>query len=437
MYAINDQFKTYLRSTSNTKRNSLLINILLCFCILSSCLKLYGIPIFGSIVSLFRVFSTITFIGILVIFAFQNIRIYFDKYDKLLFFIIICTFAQFVFLPGNLMLSHGIYEIVDFSLVLLFLICQKHFSINYRLLLLSLLVALLIPVLLGFYQSVFYIFKGEVPNLPFQQFYDKIEHDNTYNVYERICSCFHDPSYFAAVLGISVVLSLGLLFFYKGSGKKIIKLLSFTLLGLSILPLILTLSGTGLFATISGVFLLLLFSANRKSLLKFLVFFSLGFILIVIFLHYANIDFINILLFKLSNQINNSGGIFYSRRPFYEVGFNSFLSSPIFGVGIGNLQLVGHSTQSSAHFSLLTIAAEQGLICFVPTFILLVVLPIKDLINLRKCSHSNYPICLVLYISFATVLIQSFGYDLLYKIDFVFCLFLAFILFIRKPLDAR
>lgn len=437
MYLANIQFKTCSRSAPSIKHKSLLINTLLCLCIISSCLKLYGVPLFGSIVSLFRVFSIISFVLISFVLAYWNVKMSLAKYDKLILFIIVCTFVQFVFLPGNLMLSHGVYEIFDFSLVLLFLICQKHFIFNYKMIIISILIALLLPVSLGFYQSVFYIFTGVVPDLPFQQFYAKVEYDSTYNIYERICSCFHDPSYFAAILGISIVLSLGLLFFYKESNKRMVKFLSLILLGFSILPLILTLSGTGLFATLIGVFLLLLFSVNKKSLLKLIVFSVFGLLLIFTFLRAANIDFIDILFFKLGNQINNAGGIFYSRRPFYEVGFKSFLSSPIFGVGIGNLELVGHSTQSSAHFTLLTIMAEQGLICFIPTCLLLIVLPVKNLLRLRRNSSSNFYICLTLYISFATVLIQSFGYDLLYKIDFIFCLLLSFILFTRKHIQTN
>ena len=189
---------------------------------------------------------------------------------------------------------------------------------------------------------------------------------------------------------------------------------------LCVISILTTISISSLFALLFGVVVAHILTNRVKSLVRFLLISVAVLLAVYIFDSIANIDLIGIVLLKTLNQTED-GIISSGRMGFFANAFDKWLSSPVLGVGFGDLNY-GLAT-SSAHNTFLTILSQQGILGFLLHFMLLIVIPFADYLQ-HKVNRNTF---IVFYLPLFSVIIQSLGYDLLYKLDTFFVLLALFI----------
>jgi O-antigen ligase len=177
-------------------------------------------------------------------------------------------------------------------------------------------------------------------------------------------------NYLAAFFVIIIPITIGYLIYTK---KKISKYLLTISLLLMFFAVTLTLSRGGILALLITLLILLPKVLNRKYFFPF----------IVIFLSVSLIIFLNPLTYVIIDRIATleSSSSVYSRINFYKDVWNTFLTHPITGVGLGNLGyyskfILGPELSPSAHNIILGALGELGIIgtlFYLSIFILLTI----------------------------------------------------------------
>ena len=281
-------------------------------------------------------------------------------------------------------------------------------------------VSAIFPVFFGLYQYALYFFTKQLPPFPLSQFL--VSEGKTGLLFQsevRIMSFFLDPSYYGMFL-ISIIIIISCVLINQEKvgplKNKAIRILFVIILFASIISLFTSLSITAFLGLFVGIGIVVLNSKNRKTILKVLGLLAILLLLLFIIDKVFNLNFWDTLLWKL--QVNTDRyGITGGRADHMMNAIEKWLSSPLFGVGFGDLALNGVS--SSGHNTLLTVLGQQGLIGFIIHLYFLFILPLLYFKRSRKDVYA-----LIAFAPLMAVFVQSMGYDLIYKIDSHFVLML-------------
>lgn len=283
---------------------------------------------------------------------------------------------------------------------------------NKNLLLKSYILSVFFPVYLGLYQWISFMLTGVIPPLPFQQFLLSEGLSELFLLGNlRIVGPLQDPSLFGLYLASVAIICIGLILLYP----KLSKLLRVFLLCTAILIVtcILTTGSVSSLVNLSAGFLFVLFKSGKnfstfilKLILSvFIVCFALS-----ILSFYFDYDALFVLIEKF--DVIGGGNVTFHRDEYLNQAWQEFFSSPIFGVGFGNLKMV------SAHNTYLTFLAQQGVIGFILNCLLLVFYPFifnKKYLNISL--KQSYPYVIICCAALFGALFQFLAYDIMYLID--------------------
>lgn len=381
-------------------------------CVLVAPLRCYGLGSLG-----WGNFSFFRFFGILMIlFEIAEMASYrYLKITKSMSGIFLIIGSSIIAAVYSTLLSSSNFSAMLIGLVwLLFamaIVSRRPFMIG-RLIVLYVISAIL-PVFFGLYQYASYVLIKQLPPFPLSQFL--VSEGKTGLLFQsevRIMSFFLDPSYYGMFLiSIIIIISCALINQEKfGPIKnKAIRILFVIMLFASIISLFTSLSITAFLGLFVGIGIVVLNSKNRKTIWKMLGLLAILLLLLFIIDKVFNLNFWDTLLWKL--QVNTEKhGIIGGRGDHMMNAIEKWLSSPLFGVGFGDLALNGVSF--SGHNTLLTVLGQQGLIGFIIHLYFLFILPLLYFKRGRKDVYD-----LIAFAPLMAVFVQSMGYDLIYKID--------------------
>lgn len=285
----------------------------------------------------------------------------------------------------------------------------------------TILISSIFPLALGLYQWIYYKQTGRIPELPFSFLVASEEKTGlTYNTYSRITSCFGDPAYMSTFY--VVVFSIGLQYFIGNKKALLVKrLISLSIALLAAIEIIMAISLSGIIGIAAAVaFIIILNFANFKKGVIAIFFVSLSFLFFFLAIKTLNPELINVVVYKFKSSSQTTENMF-GRIHYIQNGLNAFFRHPLFGAGFGGLSLNG--SFSSAHNSLLTVLGQQGIVVFIMNIILLIGIPIKGSIVLKKNNQFGY-IPRGFIVSLFSVLVLTLGYDTLYSLDSCYVLVL-------------
>jgi hypothetical protein len=286
-----------------------------------------------------------------------------------------------------------------------------------------------IPIILGLFQWIYYQINGVIPEMPLSLFLvSEGKTGITFNTLLRITSTFLDPSYYGMFLAMVATMILGIIIHkdktVKLFGSKFMKNIHLILI-FSIFGIVQSLSLTAIVGFTIGSIILVAYSKKRLVILSRILILSLVMIFFISLYNFIfSYNIFESILFKAGAQFDRYG-LDFGREEYFKLGVQRFLQSPIFGVGFGDVSVDGIII-SSAHNTLLTILAQQGLIGLLLHLSLLIIFPILNIWTNPK--GKNY-LSIIMFSSLFAMVTVSLGYDAMYKIDsgYVVLLFLIFL----------
>lgn len=403
----------------NINKTSKLLEWCLYLCVLVAPMRCYGLGRLGwGNFSLFRFFGIIMII--LTLFEMVKRRVLILSKSMMAIILILSSSILTLAYSTNTGVSN--FSVMVIGLFWLFnalIVLQlKPYLIDN--IIVSFVLSAILPVGFGIYQYFMYVLTKKLPPFPFASLL--ISEGKTGLLYRselRIMSFFLDPSYYGMFL-IAVILVLTCIFLNKKSFRpmknKVFSVISFLVLLASIISLFTTLSITAFLGLFGGLLLLVLFGSNRKAV-KTAIFLSFALLVLLFMLDkFFNLNFIELLIWKYQSE-TATHGITGGRSEHLLNALDKWTSSPLFGVGFGDLAINGRSY--SAHNTLLTILGQQGLVGFLIHIYFLLFLPIRYFVKSKKNMYD-----LIAFVPIMAILIQSLGYDLIYKLDSYYVLLL-------------
>lgn len=397
------------KSSGRSAENRMdLIWKLLCFAAFTSPLRCYGLFSFGGFTGSFFKISSIAIVVLVMIKALsRDYKIYKDRVLTVILLIIIADLLTVLYSNQQNMGLFPTYIVEHVILLFLYVVLQNQRG-SHESLINAYVTGAVIPIGIGLYQWINVITIGKVPPLPFQSLVVATGTDNLwlYGNY-RVVGTLLDPSYYGLYMATVLIICIGEIAVKRASGNR---RLLFTAIGvLSLVCIFISGSVSSMLAAVAGV-LFLLYKArlNLSKVVKYLVQAVLFAVIAVAVLQAFNYNPIEVLFTKLRIQATSTSvGALYGRGDHYKEAVEDFLSSPIWGVGYGNIRL------SSGHNSYLTILAQHGII----GFILHVTLTIIYTFTVKKQSMLNEGDSIIGRAVVFGMIVLLMGYDCLYKMD--------------------
>lgn len=397
------------KSSGRSAENRMdLIWKLLCFAAFTSPLRCYGLFSFGGFTGSFFKISSIAIVVLVMIKALsRDYKIYKDRVLTVILLIIIADLLTVLYSNQQNMGLFPTYIVEHVILLFLYVVLQNQRG-SHESLINAYVTGAVIPIGIGLYQWINVITIGKVPPLPFQSLVVATGTDNLwlYGNY-RVVGTLLDPSYYGLYMATVLIICIGEIAVKRASGNR---RLLFTAIGvLSLVCIFISGSVSSMLAAVAGV-LFLLYKArlNLSKVVKYLVQAVLFAVIAVAVLQAFNYNPIEVLFTKLRIQATSTSvGALYGRADHYKEAVEDFLSSPIWGVGYGNIRL------SSGHNSYLTILAQHGII----GFILHVTLTIIYTFTVKKQSMLNEGDSIIGRAVVFGMIVLLMGYDCLYKMD--------------------
>ena len=415
---MNTHFLHDITPYTNKKIETLLIIL----CVLFAPYRCYGFgALLGGNLTFFRTFGFL-FIGTRIIRLVNQRRV---KFNEFCFYILLIIFySVFTLLYSNNPSNSHFYVMM---IGLVWTLFANEYLMSNPVLVHKLpfyvVISAIGPAAIGIYQYIVYQSTRVVPSLPLS-FLVVAEGKTgiTYWQYLRITSTFMDPSYYGMFLVMTIVMGLGYLLVNKNSVffTKRKRFITIMVLALCTIGILTTLSITAIVGLCVGISLSIIMTGRVKIIKQAVIIAIIFAIVLYGFNLIANINLIETVLFKLFNQTAH-GVVSSGRSEFFANAIEKWLDNPIFGVGFGDLNF-GMAT-SSAHNSFLTILSQQGIIGFILHFIFLIALPTAYYFH-NKVRRETL---IVYYLPILSVIVQSLGYDLLYKLDTFFVLLAMYI----------
>lgn len=220
-------------------------------------------------------------------------------------------------------------------------------------------------------------------------------HYGIFNIFDvifsggRLLNSFANVNAIALIVSMSIIITLFEFLYFRNKSK--VKLLKLFLLLLSIIIIIATGSRKAFVFNILGIIMLLLTKIKNKNTLdifiKCLVLFCGASLFLVGILSLPVFDGINERMSGLWALITGEGAVDSStqlRVDYIKVGFEQFLKTPFFGIGIGNsgiLLLQNYGKETYLHNNYVEIMATGGICGFI-------------------IYYSIYAYCLLMFIKF-------------------------------------
>lgn len=412
----------------NNIRYNLCVNMLL-LSVLFTPLRSYSVLIIaGHNVTFFRLFGTLMIFFTFILFFVYNEHIIIDEFLLILFFIVMYNLIS-LFYSANVGASH--FFSMTFGLVwLIFAYLLLSIRIDATLKLIKvLLYSSIFPIGWGTYQYVYFSLYKVLPREIFPSLLVSDELVPVmYNIFMRISSTFIEPNYYGMYLVIINIICLGLLIDRKESmvlfGKKFIYFVT-GLYFITLFAVLQTLSLSAMLGLILTTLIALTYK-ERKFIKIFLFVFVFVFTIIILYI-FIDIKILDIMQFRISNRAG-SYDMAFGRIDYFNNAINKIADSPLLGVGFGNLS-IDEGIVSSAHNTLLTVFGQQGIIGFILHLILLFIYPVINIFMNYDYGYRN--ISLTVYFSVLGMIIVSFGYDAMYKLDVNFVILLIMAMFCR------
>lgn len=401
------------KTIASSDQNKDICWTMLCLATLFSPLRCYGLFTIGVFTgSLFKIFSFLMILFTFFKLVSKKYRYYQKDYLQIAF-LIVC-FDLFTVIYSNKS-DLGLFSTYFVEHLILFfgLIVISNHKGDITSLIKSFILSAIIPAILGIYQWITFMRTGNVAELPFKSFLITAGKDDIvlYGAY-RVVGTLQDPSYYGLYMAAIVILCLGIVILYGyDSVLKRYRKTAIIMLLLSITSLLMSGSVSSMTNVICG-FLFYLFIIRKKGK-KVFVPILIGIISVAVVLwllsFYFDFEPLLIVMDKLDRQ--SGGGDSFGRSEFFKQAFDDFLSSPIWGVGYGNLKL------SSAHNSFLTILAQHGFIGLLLHSLLLIFIPfrMRKVMNIK--NNSNAVSAIITYGTCFGMICQVMAYDCLYKMD--------------------
>lgn len=414
---------------NNVNKYNMCIRILL-LSVLFSPFRSYGLfSIAGFNVSFFRIFGLLMIITILTSLFIYNDRVKIDEVIILIIAIIVYNFIVLIY-SNNIATSNFFSMSIGFIWLLF-----AYILLNFRfdcifVILKTFIYSSLAPMTWGIYQYVYFKANNILPKEIFPSLLVSEELLTVkYNIYIRVSSTFLEPNYYGMYLVIINILCLGLLLNKKDSIKIFSKnflnivLLIYIFSNISVL---LTLSLSSLMGLVVATVIILIYNIGVFKINKLK---SVIFLVIIMFtLNIFNFEILDSFNFKVINKFSELDRAF-GRIDYFNNAVNQIVDNPILGVGFGNLS-IGEGIVSSAHNTLLTIMAQQGVIGIILHLLLLFVYPIIFIfINIKRKYNG---ISSTIYFSVIGMIVVSLSYDAMYKIDANFVVLLLLFVFIKN-----
>lgn len=381
-------------------------------------LRSYGLmTVAGLNFSFFRFFGLLMIITLIISFVRYSTKIRLDTFILLISSIIFYNFFTLLY-SDNITNSHFLAMTVGLIWLLSSYLLLRERQDAIIKVIKTLILSSIFPVGLGIYQSIYFSINSMLPPMPFSNFLvSEGKTGLTYNIYLRISSTFLDPSYYGMFLVIVGITSFGILINASRNkyifGKKFIRT-CYIAFPVSIIAIFQTLSLTSIAGFLTGCIIVFSFQNNNGKLIRnSIIALALIFCLIPICNSLFGSDVFQSISFKLNNQYDNYG-LSFGREAYFKYGLEKFAESPIFGVGFGGLS-IGSGIISSAHNTLLTILGQQGMIGLVLHLILLFGYPLSRILRFK--NYDNKLLSITTYAAVVGMVVVSFGYDAMYKID--------------------
>lgn len=381
---------------------------LLCFAAFTSPLRCYGLFSFGRFTGSFFKISSIAIVVLVTIKALtRDYRIYKDGVLSVILLIIFTDLLTVVYSNQQNMGLFPTY-IVEHVILLFMYIALQNQRGSHENLINAYVTGAVIPISIGLYQWINVITTGRVSPLPLQSLVVATGTDNLwlYGNY-RVVGTLLDPSYYGLYMATVLIICIGEIAVKRTSGKRRVLFVSIGVL--SLVCIFISGSISSMLAAVAGV-LFLLYNArlNLSKVVKYLVQAVLFVVIAVAVLQAFNYNPIEVLFTKLRIQATSTSvGALYGRADHYKEAVEDFLSSPIWGVGYGNIRL------SSGHNSYLTILAQHGII----GFILHVTLTIIYTFTVNKQNRIYEGDSIIGRAVVFGMIVLLMGYDCLYKMD--------------------
>jgi O-antigen ligase len=386
---------------------------LLCLAIFFSPLRAYGLFKFGPfVVSLYKLFTLA-----MILFTFAKLlkgeyKIYRNDFIiNLLIILLVYDIISLTYSSRENLAYFPAYFVQQIIILFGYIVIINRKG-NYSSLIKSYIFSVFFPAYLGIYQWIGFMRSGEVAHLPFKRFLmnEGLSEELSFGNF-RAVGPLQDPSLFGLYLASVAIICIGLILSNQINSKVERTFLLITAI-ISIICIFMTGSVSSMVNLTAG-FLFTLIKLGRNittfilklSLSIFVIFIALSFL--SYFFNYSAID-------VLMNKLTVTGGdnITFHRDEYLKQAWSEFISSPIFGVGFGNLKMV------SAHNTYLTFLTQQGIIGFVLNCLLLVFYPfIYNRKYLNNRSNLFYPYVIITCAALFGVLCQLNAYDIMYLID--------------------
>lgn len=402
--------------------------------ILVSPYEIYSIIRIGVFyINLFQIFTIILSITLLFDILMLNKALYIKELT-IIYVILLYNLLE-IFISPDIQNSHMFT--MSFGMIFLiicYIVINPTIKFSYNIIIIY-LYSSIIPILIGFYQWIYNLIYGRFPGVPFHfLIVSEGKAGITFNKYLRITSTFSDPNYYGAYLVTIVILSFGIIYnniiYNKIYNKNTMRNISIIFVS-SLFALAQTLSLTSLMGSVFGILLMLITVKKRieiKNIFKIIGIMFILLIMIVLLDKILNYNIINIILFKYNTQYLKYG-LTFGRAEYFNNALKIFMDNPLFGTGFGGLS-IKYGIGSSAHNTLLTILGEQGIIGFLLHIIFLFM---PFILFIKKCKKSNIRnLGVIVFSSIFGFIIVSLGYDLLYKIDSIFILFVVYYLITKN-----
>ncbi len=381
---------------------------LLCFAAFTSPLRCYGLFSIGVFTgSFFKISSIAIVLLVLTKSLTREYKIYRDKVLTIVLLIIIADIFTVVYSNQQNLGLFPTYIVEHVILLFMYIALQNHRG-SHESLINAYVTGAIIPVGIGLYQWINVITVGKVPPMPLQSLVVATGTDNLwlYGNY-RVVGTLLDPSYYGLYMATVLIICIGEIAIKRASGKR--RLLFVATGVLSLICVFVSGSVSSMIAAVAGVlFIVYKFRLNMAKVFKYLIQAVLFAVIAVAILQAFNYNPIEVLFTKLRIQATSTSvGALYGRADHYKEAVEDFLSSPIWGVGYGNIRL------SSGHNSYLTILAQHGIV----GFFLHVTLTIIYTFKVNKQSMINEGDSIIGRAVVFGMIFLLMGYDCLYKMD--------------------
>ena len=397
------------KSSGQSAENRMdLIWKLLCFAAFTSPLRCYGLFSFGGFTGSFFKISSIALVVLVTIKALtRDYKIFKDRIISVILLIIIADLLTTAYSNQQNMGLFPTYIVEHIILLFMYIALQNQRG-SHEKLINAYVTGAVIPIGIGLYQWINVITTGKVPAMPLQNLVVATGTDNLwlYGNY-RVVGTLLDPSYYGLYMATVLIICIGEIAVKRASGNR--RVLYIAIGVLSLVCIFISGSVSSMLAAVAGVmFLIYKARFNVSKVVKYLVQAVLFAVIAVAVLQAFNYNPIEVLITKLRIQATSTSvGALYGRADHYKEAVEDFLSSPIWGVGYGNIRL------SSGHNSYLTILAQHGII----GFILHVTLTIIYTFAVKKQNMIYEGDSIIGRAVIFGMIVLLMGYDCLYKMD--------------------